>query len=111
MDIVVTIPKSEYKNDDLETEYLNNNSDAFQFWTFKRFPKNLNVGDRIYFVKNNKIESSMRVIRIPDYVQEVCEVTGRTWEGKFVYMNDLRYENLPFEVKGFQGFRYKWWED
>ena len=53
----------------------------------------------------------MRVIRIPDYVQEVCEVTGRTWEGKFVYMNDLRYENLPFEVKGFQGFRYKWWED
>lgn len=25
---VVTIPKSEYKNDDLETEFLNNNPDA-----------------------------------------------------------------------------------
>lgn len=109
MDIVVTIPKSEYKNDNLETEYLKNNPDAYQFWTFKRFPTKLKVGDRVYFVKNNKIESSMRIIRIPEYTQEVCEVTGRVWEGKFVYLNDLKKENINISVKGFQGFRYRWW--
>jgi hypothetical protein len=109
MDIVVTIPKSEYKNDDKETEFLNSNPDAYQFWTFKRLPTRLHVGDRIYFVKNNKIESSMRVIRIPENSREICETIGRVWEGKFVYINDLRYENLDFKVKGFQGFRYRWW--
>jgi hypothetical protein len=110
MDIVVTIPKSEYKNDDLETEYFNKNPDAYQFWVLSKQPKKLNVGDRVYFVKNNKIDSSMQFY-MDEVAENICEVTGRRWNGYTLYMNDLREENLPFEVKGFQGFRYKWWED
>lgn len=111
IDIVVTIPKSEYKNDDKETKYfLKNQEDTCQFWTMNRVPKKLQLGDRIYFVKNNKIESSMRFI-YDDRGSNHCVVTNRDWYGYTIFMDDLRYEDLPFEVKGFQGFRYKWWED
>lgn len=108
MDIVVTIPKREYKNDDLETDFLNKNPDAYQFWVLSKRPKKLNIGDRVYFVKNNKIDSSMQFY-MDEVSENICEVTGRKWKGYTLYMNDLIEENLPFEVKGFQGFRYKWW--
>lgn len=108
MDIVVTIPRSEYKNDDKETEYFQKNPDAFQFWTLKRIPTKLRIGDRCYFVKNNKIDSSMKVFDMGDGDNH-CDVTGRNWKGFTIYLNDLRKENLDMKVKGFQGFRYKWW--
>jgi len=57
MDIVVTIPKSEYENDDRETKFLLDNPDAYQFWTLSKAPRLLHIGDRVYFVKNNRIES------------------------------------------------------
>lgn len=109
LDIVVTIPKSEYKNDDLETEFLNNNPDAYQFWVMKRIPRKLNIEDRVYFVKENKIESSMEVYDIGYDDENICEVTSRKWKGCTLYMHDLRNENLDIKIKGFQGFRYKWW--
>lgn len=109
MDIVVTIPKSEYKNDDLETEFLNNNEDAYQFWTLSKTPKNLNINDRVFFIKNNKIDSSMKVFKIENDVENTCEVTGRVWKGCTLYMNNLINENIDIKVNGFQGFRYKWW--
>ena len=110
MDIVVTIPKSEYKNDDIETEYFKNNPDAIQWWSMGKLPKKINIGDRIYFVKNNKIDSSMELIDIELGNHRYCEVTHILWnKGCNLIMNDLKYENLPFKVKGFQGFRYRWW--
>lgn len=109
MDIVVTIPKTEYANDDRETEYFLSDPDAYQFWVMKRIPKKLEVRDRVYFVRGNKIESSMQVYDIHFDVKTKCEVTGREWHGCTLYMYDLKQENLEMEVKGFQGFRYKWW--
>lgn len=108
MDIVVTIPKSEYKNDDLETKDMIEN-DLVQFWVMNREPKKLKRGDRVYFIKNSKIESSMKVIDIKINSQEYCITTGRSWGGNCIlYLEDLRYES-GLESKGFQGFRYKWW--
>lgn len=108
MDIVVTIPKSEYQNDDKETEFLLNNPDAYQFWVLNKRPKKLEIGDRVYFVKNNKVESSMEFY-MDEITENRCEVTGRTWKGYTLYLHELRTEYLPFVVKGFQGFRYRWW--
>lgn len=116
-DIVVTIPKKEYKNDEIETKWFTKNVDSYQFWTLSRTPQRLEVGDRVYFVKNNKIESSMKVFQIEHaepckMITEGCYVTGRQWKGKcIIYMTDLQYENLDIKIKGFQGFRYKWWKD
>jgi len=117
MDIVVTIPKNEYINDGLETKWFTEQVEAYQFWTLSRTPQKLEIGDRVYFVKNNKIESSMNVFQIEHaepckMIVEDCYITGRQWKGKcIIYMNGLRDEDLLFEVNGFQGFRYKWWED
>lgn len=111
MDIVVTIPKSEYKNDDLETEFLKVNG-GYQFWSMNRIPKKLNEGDRVYFVRENKIESSMKIFNIEYNSKNTCEVTGRTWSRACTLcLCDMKEENLNIQVKGFQGFRYKWWED
>lgn len=109
MDIVITIPKSEYKYDEKETEYFLSHKDAYQFWNLHRIPKKLNAGDRVYFVKNNKIESSMQVYNFESEAINTCEVTGRTWKGCTLYMRDLKKEIFNFAVKGFQGFRYRWW--
>ena len=84
--------------------------DLIQFWTLNRKPKSLSIGDRVYFVKNNTIERSMRVIDIKDNSITKCSTTGRKWSGNVqIFMDDLQYEDLNINVKGFQGFRYKWW--
>lgn len=107
MDIVVTIPKSEYMNDDLETKHMESDDSLVQFWTLSKVPKELKIGDRVYFIKNNKIESSMKVIDIKMNGESICQTTGRFWKGTcLIYMEDLRYEQFDFSVRGFQGFRY-----
>jgi len=74
-------------------------------------PRSLNIGDRLYFIKNNKVESSMEFCGKGDELSGLtCEVTGRVWQGCLLLLRDLRNENLPFTIKGFQGFRYRWWE-
>lgn len=108
MDIVVTIPKSEYKNDDKELLDMKE-LDLEEFWTFKRLPTKLEIGDRIYFVKYNRIDHSMKVTEICKDSKEECYTTDREWEGNIVYMEDYKKENLPISIKGFMGFRYKWW--
>jgi hypothetical protein len=110
MDIVVTIPKNEYLNDDAETNDMLENPELEQFWTLSKIPKNLHIGDRLFFVKNNRIESSMRVLDIKDNSTTKCETTKRVWSGNCqIFMNDLRSEAINLNVKGFQGFRYRWW--
>ncbi len=108
MDIVVTIPKREYGNDDLETEQMQREGGR-QFWAVKRWPAKLAVGERIYFVRGGEVESSMRVVEIRKDAEQTCDTTFRTWRGHLLFMNDLRKEALPLAVKGFQGFRYRWW--
>jgi hypothetical protein len=109
MDIVVTIAKFEYKNDDEETKAFNKDEGSLQFWVMKRLPKDLNIGDRVYFVKNGFVESSMKVVTIKKDTEQQCDVTNRVWNGNCIYMNDLKYEDGSIKIKGFQGFRYKWW--
>lgn len=46
LDIIVTIPKSEYENDDRET-YVYEQSRYEQFWQLSSRPKRLNIGDKV----------------------------------------------------------------
>ena len=108
LDIVVTIPKSEYNNDNLESIDTAKNN-LIQFWKFSKSPKKTNIGKRIYFIKNNKIESSGKIIKIERNKEEKCQTTGRIWVGDIFYFDDIKDENLDIATKGFQGFRYKWW--
>lgn len=111
MDIVVTIPKSEYLTDDIEKEKLKE-GDTVAFWTLHRIPQRLVAGDRVYFVKRGKIDSSMEVIEIQMDSEEICSTTGRKWSGKCqLFLDNLREESLStIDTRGFQGFRYRWWD-
>lgn len=112
MDIVVTIPKDEYKNDELETKEMSENGYSM-FWSLAKRPKKLEVGDRIYFSKYGIIESSMTVFDIKENHTTTCETTGRNWTAPYqLFLNDLQDEtHLQIPARGFQGFRYRWWEN
>ena len=112
MDIVVTIPKKEYDNDDRENEVLSKEGGR-QFWAMKGSP-NIAVGERVYFVKHGRIDHSMRVDEIRKKAAMQCDVTDRQWYGNtLLIMNDRQPFPITFgqsiAVRGFQGFRYKWW--
>jgi hypothetical protein len=106
MHIAVVIPKGEYENDERETAHMQE-EDLVQFWTLSTVPKRLQEGDRVYFIKQGRIESSMRVIKVVEKSRTKCETTGRTWYGACqVFMDDLREEYFDFDAKAFQGFAY-----
>lgn len=106
MDIIVTIPKYEYANDDLENVNIQNGDLAF--WTLSKVPKQLEINDRVYFIKHNKIHSSMKVIEIKRNSRMTCTTTNREWRGKCqLLLDDFKYENDNSSIRGFQGFRYK----
>ena len=113
MDIVVTIPKSEYTNNLNERKYQKENINAFGFRTFKNIPKQLKVGDRIYFVKNGIVSYSKKIIKIDTASTKLkCDVTKKKFvnKGCFIYFNNEQDEShLNIKCKGFRGFRYKWW--
>jgi len=111
MDIVVTISKARYEhNTKVLRDFLEKGGSVF--WWFFRKPKDCDIGDRVHFVKNGRIEYSMRIFAIKPYGTEKCELTGKTHTANyFIFMDDLQYHTEIIEARGFQGFRYKWWKD
>ena len=111
MDIVLTIPKSRYeKNAKMLGELLNDGGCIF--WVMSRVPKGLEIGDRVHFVKHGRVEHSLQLFRIREYATEKCISTETVWSGRCIlYMNDLQYCQEIIAVRGFQGFRYKWWQE
>ena len=109
MDIVVTIPKDRYKVDDAENKWLEQSPMARAFWVMSKNPTKLKVGDRVWFVRNNKIHSSMKVRQCgvtKSNESNVCSTSGKEWKGIFkIFMDDFRYEK-EIEYNGFMGFRY-----
>jgi len=110
MDIVVTLPKPEHENDDRKTEAFLKNDGSYQFWKLGICPTKLSVGDRVHFIRQGWIGSSMRVFDIKGDSEQGCDVTGRIWKGRTIlYLGDLQYYEDKIKAKGFRSFRYKWW--
>lgn len=108
MDIIVTVPKSELKNVAKEEAWAEKNANDHHctcFWKMGRLPKNINPGDRVYFIHNGHIVN-YNVVTGTDY-NAYCEVTGRDWDGPCLVMKipSVPLKN-PVPMKGFQGFRY-----
>jgi len=109
MDIVVTVSKARYEhNKRVLRDYLDKGGSVF--WWFFRRPKDCDIGDRVHFIKNGRVEYSMNIWDIKMYATEKCETTGKTHSANcIIFMNDLQYHDEIIEARGFQGFRYKWW--
>lgn len=108
MDIIITTPKNEIETSDKELEYVKNNNDAYFFRIFKTKP-NVEIGDKVYEVENGYIVGYgiiFDLIKDENGLNEICDTTGRKWEGKcMIKYKDWNYIE-PIQMKGFQGYRY-----
>ena len=76
------------------------------WWAMKRLPKNLQIGDRIYFAVKGEIQGSFKFDCL-DYERDEREVIcfkSDSWEQADEYADWIF-------CKPFRGFRYKWWKD
>jgi hypothetical protein len=96
MDIVLTISKRHQKrHNDILRDVIDGK--CVLEWTFKRKPK-IEVGDYVHFAKGNRVEYFMTVIRINDSIRKTLLMDYPQWHTEII------------EARGFQGFRYKWWD-
>lgn len=117
MNIVVTSPKG--------TDIMHKIRNPYDsFWVLKRKPKNLKKGDIVWVVKDGVVLCGFYVGRIvyakhqlkkalwynPSHIWRIW-FDGVISEDELVEMGILD-ENCEgvIKVKGFQGFRYQWWE-
>jgi len=97
MDVMVTLPKSRGG-----LEHLYDKAFAFgmePYWEFRRRPKNLEIGDRLFVICDGALRGSFDVY-------EILHEEGM-W---YAYLSDWKPIEPPIPMKGFQGFRYMYWK-
>jgi len=95
MDIVLTIPKSQYeRHNDILCDVLDGK--CVLHWVFNRKPK-IEIGENVHFVKNGRVEYFMTVRKKRGYREQTLVMDNPKWHTEII------------EARGFQGFRYKWW--
>jgi len=73
------------------------------FWEMGRLPKDIKIGDRVFFAYGGLVMGSFRVKEITrdDDGAGELEWSPYTW----------RYLDPPVRSKPFRGFRYRWWNN
>lgn len=79
-------------------------ADGYQryYWEFSRFPKNIEVGDRVFFAVKGFIQGSFVIDEIDEPFVEGSKKSRIVWD-KDSWI-ELK-EKIP--TKHFQGFKYK----
>ena len=104
--IIVTTPKSESEKAKLEADFAKKNENSYYFRSFKKLPKDIDVGSKVFYVDNGEI-TGFCVISEINKEKKKCDVTGREFEGFIVKMPANSWKWIrPIRHKGFQGFRY-----
>lgn len=104
-DVVVTVPKG------LWDEWLAEGNLAGEPWDgehenhfwLTNLP-DINPGERVYIVAHGRLRGFAPLVR----VEKRCRLRGSV--GCLVRRNDAKAVTLPHPVRGFQGFRYRWWD-
>jgi hypothetical protein len=106
MDVVVTVPKGEWAN------WLSEGDLAGEEWSGReygfyvvRHPLQVTLGDRIYVVAGGKLRGYSPLVRL-----DLADRFGGS-PGSFalVRRGDAVAVTIPLGVRGFQGYRYRWW--
>ena len=107
MDIIATIPLHKLDISRQEDEAVRNLSDeeCNWYWLLKPKPKNLHVGERVYFVENGLITAWCPIMEL-GYFDFVCEVSGNKWTGYQARLGQNRVFKNPILHPGFQGWHY-----
>lgn len=101
-DVVVTVPKSF----GLDT-WIAEGDAAGDEWSGEEWhfylggnPPNIRPGERVYVFYNGKLRGYAPLVRIERY--------GGSYA--LVRHNGAQAVTIPEYVRGFQGFRYRWWD-
>ena len=108
MDIIVTTPKSQMKQAAQEAENAKLSEDSYYFRKLGRMPKDLNVGDKVFYVENGAVRGYCILHAIENEQGQVCETSGKNYgDGLFakMYANTWKWIE-PIPMSGFQGWRY-----
>lgn len=108
MDIVVTLPQKEYYR--FEKELGRIKSGQGYVWYLWNIPSELNEGDRVYIIKQNRLMASMRVVGIFENKEYLDATTAQLESAAkcLVHLTDYQEEE-PLKIEAFGGFRYKRW--
>jgi hypothetical protein len=111
MDIIVTTPKSQIANAAREAAecIADGGGEYFRRFHSLGYPRDLCVGDRVYYVEDGFIRGFCLVKRLlHSPTGQTCDTTGRIWaQGFFVFMDASSWQWIkPLPLVGFQGFRY-----
>lgn len=106
-DILVTTPKSESKNSENEALDCIKNNGGYYFRYFRKLPKNIGIGSKVFYVDDGYIRGFSEICEITNGSM-LCETTGKLWpDGFYAIMLASSWKWIkPLACKGFQGFRY-----
>lgn len=106
---MVTFPRNKLKDLDNEEreirKVLSHGDNINYFWCLSQKPKNLNIGDKVYFIWNSKMRGYHIVVGFGNDMK--CTTTGIQYEGYCIIL-DTQFHELeePVTMNGFRGFRY-----
>jgi len=109
MNVVVTIPKKrladiEREEADIKRRLAAGEKGVSYFWAMSRKPKELQAGDRMYFVWGGALRAYHIVTGFREVLQ--CETTGQKYKGCCVLLDPVIHEVEALAMEGFRGFRY-----
>lgn len=109
-DIIITTPKSMMREAAQEAEDAKRSGGGYYFRSLHSPPRDLNEGDRVFYVEDGYIRGFCTVDHLSDssFGGHICQTTGRHWSGAcFVFMRPNSWTWIrPIPKKGFQGWRY-----
>lgn len=97
--IIYTTPEKLLHKQDKLLNDPDKSIDGWYFWELNRFPKSIELGDRIYFATNGFIRGYFILGQI-DYGGEGMGNEALMWESKT--WKDI----IPIPITHFQGFKY-----
>lgn len=105
-DVVVTVPKalwSEWLEEgDLAGEPWSRDA-SYHFWIPQHSLPSIRPGDRVYVVAHGRLRGYSPLVRVERY----CKL--RPERACLMRLNDAEAMTIPETVRGFQGWRYRWW--
>ena len=106
MDIAVTTPKSEMRSAAEEAQMCLRNGGGYYYRTMSRLPKDLDIGDKVFYVEDGFVRGFAVVYDI-DYGEFTCSATGKQRSGNQIIMSADSWKWIqPIPMKGFQGWRH-----
>lgn len=108
-DIVVTVPEKKWQEWLAEGDLPGDSwSRLFYHFDLSRCPSDTRIGDRCYVVARGAVRGYSPIVGVHRVPGGGCQVVRG---GGAVAVTPVELEtDGPMVVKGFQGFRYVWWD-